>query len=113
MNKILKIHEYKDENIIKGRRINMEEHFFQTLAPEVVDIDEKDIYMKALDYAIKRDEIKNIAITGIFGAGKSTIWNSYVKKRDLKELSLLHLENIMMKRIWIINLLIVRELKSN
>jgi hypothetical protein len=86
MNKILKIHEYKDENIIKGRRINMEEHFFQTLAPEVVDIDEKDIYMKALDYAIKRDEIKNIAITGIFGAGKSTIWNSYVKKRDLKDI---------------------------
>lgn len=43
----------------------------------------KQIYTEALDYAFSNSDIKNIAITGIYGAGKSTVWNTYVRQRGL------------------------------
>ena len=44
------------------------------------------IYTKALDFAFENDSIKNIAITGVYGSGKSTIWNTYVKEKNLKNI---------------------------
>ena len=55
---------------------------FNTLTPEVLD-ENNEIYTEALDYAFGNNDIKNIAITGIYGAGKSTVWNTYVLKRGL------------------------------
>lgn len=52
---------------------------FNSLTPEVLDKN-KEIYTKALDFAFDNKDIKNIAITGIYGAGKSTVWNTYVKE---------------------------------
>lgn len=52
---------------------------FNALTPEVLDKN-KEIYTKALDFAFDNKDIKNIAITGIYGAGKSTVWNTYVKE---------------------------------
>lgn len=52
---------------------------FNALTPEVLDKN-KEIYTKALDFAFSNKDIKNIAITGIYGAGKSTVWNTYVKE---------------------------------
>ena len=52
---------------------------FNSLTPEVLDKN-KEIYTKALDFAFSNKDIKNIAITGIYGAGKSTVWNTYVKE---------------------------------
>ena len=45
---------------------------FNALAPELLNENEE-IYTKALDYAFRNNDIKNIAITGIYGAGKSTV----------------------------------------
>ncbi|NLM67727.1 MAG: hypothetical protein GX180_11245, partial [Enterococcus sp.] len=45
-------------------------HKFSSLTPEVLP-ENKDIYTDALDFAFSNDDIKNIAITGIYGAGKS------------------------------------------
>ena len=55
---------------------------FNALTPEVLD-ENNEIYDEALDYAFSNSDIKNIAITGIYGAGKSTVWNTYVRKREL------------------------------
>ena len=52
---------------------------FNALTSEVLNKN-KEIYTKALDYAFANNDIKNIAITGIYGAGKSTVWNTYVNK---------------------------------
>ena len=49
---------------------------FNKLSPEVSE--NKGVYNKALDFAFDDDDIKNIAITGIYGAGKSTVWYSYL-----------------------------------
>lgn len=46
----------------------------------------KKIYTEALDYAFGNSDIKNIAITGIYGAGKSTVWNTYVHQKGLSNL---------------------------
>ena len=59
---------------------------FSALTPEVLDVDkQRQIYMEALDFAFSNDHIKNIAITGIYGAGKSTVWKTYEKERELKK----------------------------
>lgn len=60
---------------------NQNEKFY-SLTPEVLD-ENKKIYTEALDFAFSNNDIKNIAITGIYGAGKSTVWNTYVEKNKL------------------------------
>ena len=57
---------------------------FFSLCPSILENNEEyKSYYEALDYAFfHNDDIKNIAITGIYGAGKSTVWQSYVKKRS-------------------------------
>ena len=55
---------------------------FNALTPEVLK-ENKQIYTEALDYAFSNNDIKNIAITGIYGAGKSTVWNTYVYRKGL------------------------------
>lgn len=54
---------------------------FNALTPEVLE-ENNEIYTKALDFAFSNEDIKNIAITGIYGSGKSTVWNTYVNKSD-------------------------------
>lgn len=59
---------------------------FRALTPEVLEGDkQKQIYMEALDFAFSNNDIKNIAITGIYGAGKSTVWKTYEKERKFKK----------------------------
>lgn len=59
---------------------------FQTLTP-IVDPDKEGYqpYFKALDYALNRDDVKNIAITGPYGAGKSSVILSYLKKIERRK----------------------------
>ena len=60
-----------------------EENKFNALTPETLS-ENKLIYTEALDFAFCNNDIKNIAITGIYGAGKSSVWRTYVDKRDIK-----------------------------
>ena len=62
-----------------------EKNKFNALTPEVLN-ENKKIYTEALDYAFGNSDIKNIAITGIYGAGKSTVWNTYVHQKGLSNL---------------------------
>ena len=48
-------------------------HKFNSLTPEVLP-ENKAVYTEALDFAFSNNDIKNIAITGIYGAGKSCVW---------------------------------------
>lgn len=58
---------------------------FNALTPETLDKN-KNVYTDALDSAFNNDEVKNIAITGIYGAGKTTVWRTYVKERGLSNI---------------------------
>ena len=51
---------------------------FQSLAP-TDNAEKSDIYFSALDWAINQKSIKNIAITGNYGSGKSSVLNTYQK----------------------------------
>ncbi|MCS4485901.1 YobI family P-loop NTPase [Staphylococcus americanisciuri] len=63
----------------------MREMNFTSLTPETREANEH-VYNQALDEAINNDSIKNIAITGIYGAGKSTVWETYKKERGLNNI---------------------------
>ena len=56
---------------------------FNSLTPDILE-ENKQVYTDALNYAFSNDDIRNIAITGVYGAGKSTVWNTY-KNNKLKE----------------------------
>lgn len=51
---------------------------FQHLAP-IDTVDDKTTF-DALDYALSQDNIHNVALTGNYGAGKSSILESYIKR---------------------------------
>ena len=51
---------------------------YSDLAP-IDDISSKSEYFNALDYALKNPKIKNIALSGPYGSGKSSIIDSYLK----------------------------------
>lgn len=56
---------------------------FNSLTPDILD-ENKKVYTEALEFAFKNDDIRNIAITGVYGAGKSTIWNTYREYKSKK-----------------------------
>ena len=43
-----------------------------------------EIYKSALKFTLEDDDIKNIAISGAYCSGKSTIWNTYLKRAHIK-----------------------------
>lgn len=72
----------------------MGEYNFQKLTPK--DDVELSIYEDALDFVFKNDDIKNIAISGAYSAGKSSILETYKKikvETTFIHVSLAHFES--------------------
>lgn len=67
------------------------ENHFRSLAPnDHIDLSN---YREALDYAFSLDKIRNIALTGAYGSGKSSVIRSYEqihKERSFIHISLAH-----------------------
>lgn len=82
LNNILSICKYINKFQKTKTGITNNSIIFNSLSPTIID-DNNFAYIEALDYAFCNDEIKNIAISGCYGAGKTTVWNSY-KKYKLK-----------------------------
>ncbi|HFI0035604.1 TPA: ATP-binding protein [Streptococcus suis] len=71
-----------------------------SFGPRVIDTDPKiDSYVNMLREGINKNDVYNVAITGTFGAGKSTLINTYLnrtkgmRKRSIK-ISLAHFNNL-------------------
>ena len=62
-------------------------HHFERLTP--IDNMDLDIYEEAIDYAFDNSDIKNVAISGAYSAGKSSVLASYKKKHS--DLHFLHI----------------------
>lgn len=68
---------------------------FERLTP--IDNVKMDVYEDAINYAFDNPDIKNVAITGAYSAGKSSVLASYKKKhKKLKfmHISLAHFESL-------------------
>ena len=59
-----------------------EKNEFTDLAP-IDNIENGSEYLKALHWAIKKKKVKNIALAGPYGAGKSSIIDTYLKKHRI------------------------------
>jgi len=71
----------------------MAEYLFQKLTP--ISDAELGVYENALDYVFEHDDIRNVAISGSYSAGKSSILASYKQKREDRKyihISLAHFE---------------------
>ena len=89
--KIIMIFKYIEENSKKFKekfylkiKSDCENNFYSDLMPKD-DVDKIETYHKALDWVINDNErIRNVALSGPYGSGKSTIIESYIKKSNLK-----------------------------
>jgi len=86
-------------NIFKRSKGNAEiyvnKHNFQKLTP--INNADLEIYSDALDFVFASSELKNIALSGAYSAGKSSIIDSYkAKNQDIKfvHISLAHFKDI-------------------
>ncbi|MBA4824056.1 hypothetical protein H2241_24490 [Pantoea ananatis] len=61
------------------------ENVYDTLTPKVSNDARMNEYFKALDFAFSKKDVKKIAVTGPYGAGKSTVILSYLVSRLKKE----------------------------
>lgn len=66
----------------EGKMGKYEEIPFQHLAP-IDSVEDKTIF-DALDYALSQNNVHNIALTGNYGSGKSSILESYIKRNRKK-----------------------------
>jgi hypothetical protein len=67
---------------------------FHALTPIVIDKDETiDFYIKSLQWAIQKEDCYNIALMGIYGSGKSTVIQSFLKKHNHYKKVLVSLAN--------------------
>ena len=59
---------------------------YEHLAP-ITDIKDEDAqsFNESLDYALNNPQIHNIAITGSYGSGKSSLICSYIERQDKHE----------------------------
>ncbi len=61
---------------------------FKSLAPKT-DVD-LSVYKEAFLFALSNDEIKNVAVTGSYGAGKSSVMETFKKTKEGSEYKYLH-----------------------
>ena len=62
-------------------------YHFERLTP--IDNMNLDVYEEAIDYVFNNPDVKNIAISGAYSAGKSSVLASYKKRHD--DLRFLHI----------------------
>lgn len=72
----------KIREVINKRIQEKKKNEFTDLAP-IDDIENGTEYLKALHWAIKKKKVKNIALAGPYGAGKSSIIDTYLKKHKI------------------------------
>lgn len=67
--------------------------YFEKLAP--IDTADIDVYEEAIEFVFENNDIRNVAISGAYGSGKSSLLASYKKKhpdREFIHISLAHFE---------------------
>lgn len=52
---------------------------YDILAPKCINDENLQEYFRALKFALSKKDVRNIAVTGNYGAGKSTVISSYMK----------------------------------
>lgn len=62
-------------------------YHFERLTP--IDNMNLDVYEEAIDYVFNNPDVKNVAISGAYSAGKSSVLASYKKRHD--DLRFLHI----------------------
>lgn len=66
---------------------NTKTYVFEKLTP--IDDSDISVYKSALDFVFENDDVRNVSISGAYGAGKSSVLSSY--KREKPELKFLHI----------------------
>lgn len=69
-----------DNNLLIDNK-EIKEYGFKDLTPKE-DVDKSNTYCSTINWAIRNDNVRNIALSGPYGAGKSSILKTYQKKHN-------------------------------
>lgn len=69
-------------NNLKNSNDKIRNNQFMSLSPTIVEKLDK-VYVDALDFVIENENIKNAAISGHYGSGKSSMWQTYKNMRNI------------------------------
>lgn len=75
----VKLSNYKCTDSLHRSLIYSEKSEYKDFTPEK-EIENGEEYLNALEWALRNPDIKNIALSGPYGSGKSSIIQSYIKK---------------------------------
>ncbi|WP_203257747.1 YobI family P-loop NTPase [Hyunsoonleella ulvae] len=78
--KALKLFTKDLKHIISDKKENIEikpNNLFDSLSPKSLNPEDVEIYLEALNMGVKNKEISNIALTGSYGAGKSSLIKTF------------------------------------
>jgi len=81
LNKVYKEFKKLEEFMNSYTAVYKKDLQYDDLAPKD-DVPKGEAYITALDWAISNEKIQNVALTGPYGSGKSSILNTYQKKRS-------------------------------
>lgn len=77
--KIAKLKKWIAKYTKKNYKSNIDIEMYDSLSPkESKEVDKDNTYCESLYWAIENDTIKNIAITGIYGSGKSSVIKKFI-----------------------------------
>jgi hypothetical protein len=57
---------------------------YKDLAP-VDDIENGDVYLDALEFALQNERVRNIALAGAYGSGKSSVIETFLRQRSISD----------------------------
>ena len=67
---------------MRSKRTTVPDHGFTALTPKKLHSDPANEYFRALRFALSQKSVRNIAVTGAYGAGKSTVINSFLEEYE-------------------------------
>lgn len=68
-------------------KCSQKESSFHTLTP-TDNVENGEVYEDALEYALSQESVTNIAVTGPYGSGKSSVIKSFFKSKKYKTITL-------------------------
>lgn len=77
--------ELEELKTLLNKKLKKENKKILKLSPRVINADYIDEYLSRIDACIKDKDVLNIAITGNYGTGKSSIIKTYIEKYNLED----------------------------
>jgi len=94
-----KLFEFLQPKKHSNSKLIEKESTYDTLSPTILEVEEIQTYISAINEAVGDSRNKNIAITGAYGSGKSSILQTYQSIKPLEKFLNISLANFKVDKL--------------